>query len=51
MSKPLTVTLHIGGKQVDTLTAEQCERISKNLSQAMSVYYAAHIEEYQKIKI
>ena len=46
----LTVTLHIGGKQVDKLTAEQSERMAERLSEAMSIYYTAHPEEYQKLK-
>lgn len=48
--KPLTVTLHIGGKQVDTLTPEQRERMAQKVSEVMSLYYTAHPEEYQKIK-
>lgn len=48
--KPLTVTLHIGGKQVETLTEEQRDRIAQRLSEAMSIYYTAHPEEYKKIK-
>ena len=48
--KPLTFTLHIGGKQVDTLTEEQREKLSQRLSEAMSIYYAAHPEEYKRIK-
>jgi hypothetical protein len=50
MNKPLTVTLHIGGKQVDKLTTEQCEQISKRLTDTMSLYYTSHRDEYQKIK-
>ena len=50
MNKPLTVTFHIGGKQVDKLTSEQSERIAQRLSEAMSLYYTAHPEEYQKLK-
>ena len=49
--KKLTVTLHIGGKQVDTLTPEQRDRMAQRLSEAMSLYYTAHPEEYQKIKV
>lgn len=49
-NKPLTVTLHIGGKQVETLTEEQRERIAQRLSEAMSLYYTAHLDEYLKIK-
>lgn len=49
-SKPLTVTLHIGGKQVDTLTEEQVEKMAQRLSEAMSLYYTAHFDEYLKLK-
>jgi hypothetical protein len=48
--KPLTVTLHIGGKQVDKLTSEQCERMAQKLSESMSLYYTAHPEEFKNIK-
>jgi hypothetical protein len=48
--KPLTVTLHIGGKQVDKLTAEQCDRITERLSETMSLYYTAHPEELKNIQ-
>jgi len=48
--RPLTVTLHIGGKQVDTLTAEQTERMAERLSEAMTLYYSAHPQEYQELK-
>jgi hypothetical protein len=44
---PLTVTLHIGGKQVDKLTEQQCERMADRLSETMSRYYSAHPLEYQ----
>lgn len=47
--KPLTVTLFIGGKQIDELTEEQCDRISERMSEAMSTYYTAHPDEYKKI--
>lgn len=46
----LTVTFHIGGKQVDELTDEQRERMAERLSEAMSVYYTAHPEEFKNIK-
>jgi hypothetical protein len=49
-SKPLTVTLHIGGKQVDTLTEEQREKIAQRLSEVASRYYSLHPEEYLKLK-
>ena len=46
----LTVTLHIGGEQVERLTPEQSERMAQRLSEAMSVYYTAHPDEYQQIQ-
>lgn len=48
--KKLTVTLHIGGKQVDKLTPEQCERMAQRLSETMSLYYTANPEEYREMK-
>ena len=50
MSKLLTVTLHIGGKQIEKLTPEQCERMAQRLSETMSRYYSQHPDEYQKLK-
>lgn len=50
MNKPLTVTLHIGGQQVETLTDEQLERMAQNLSKTMSAYYSNHLEEFNKLK-
>ena len=50
MNKPLTVTFHIGGKQIDKLTTEQCEKMAQRLSETMSLYYTSHRDEYQKIK-
>ena len=46
----LTVTLHIGGNQVDKLTPEQTERMAQRLSEVMSRYYTNHPEEYAKLK-
>ncbi len=46
----LTVTLHIGGMQVEKLTPEQVQRIADRLSESMSEYYSNHITEFQKIK-
>lgn len=50
MKKPLTATIHIGGKQVDKLTEEQLERMAQRLTEAMSIYYTAHLDEFKKIK-
>lgn len=49
-NKPLTVTLHIGGTQIDKLTPEQSERMAQRLSDTMSLYYTSHQDEYKKIK-
>ena len=46
----LTVTLHIGGEQVEKLTPEQTERMAQRLSKAMSIYYTTHPEELQQLK-
>lgn len=46
----LTVTLHIGGKQVDKLTPEQTEHMAQRLSETMSLYYTANPEEYREMK-
>ena len=50
MSKPLTVTFYVGNKQVDKLTDAQLERMSQKLSEAMSLYYTAHPDEYLKLQ-
>lgn len=46
----LTVTLHIGDKQIDKLTADQSKRMAQRLSEAMSIYYTSHSDEFLKIK-
>ncbi len=48
--KLLTCTFYIGGKQVETLTEEQRERMAQKLSETMSIYYTAHPDEYLKLK-
>ena len=48
--KPLTVTLHIGGKQVERLTDEQAEKMAQKLSDTMSIYYTANPSEFKDIK-
>ncbi len=49
-NKPLTVSLYVGGKKVDTLTEEQREKMAQRLSEVMSRYYSLHPEEYLKLK-
>lgn len=48
--KKLTVTLYIGGKQVDSLTEEQTAKMAERLSETMSTYYTAHPEEYANLR-
>lgn len=48
--KPLTFTLHIGDKQIDTLPDDYLERMAQRLSERMSLYYTAHPEKYLKFK-
>lgn len=49
-NKGLTVTLHIGDKQIDTLTTEQRKRMSERLSKTMNTYYCSHPTEYEQLK-
>jgi hypothetical protein len=46
----LTFTLHIGGEQVEKLTAEQVQHIADRLSETMSAYYTAHPQEFINLK-
>lgn len=48
--KKLTVTLHIGGKQVEKLTDEQCGKMAEKLSETMSRYYSANPGELKQMK-
>ena len=48
--KELTVTLFIGDKQIDKLSAEQQERMAEKLSETMSRYYNTHPSEYTEMK-
>lgn len=47
--KLLTTTFYIGGKQIDKLTSEQCERMAERLGKAMSLYYSSHLDEFEKL--
>lgn len=46
----LTCTYFVGGKQVDRLTEEQCERMAQKVGEVLSIYYTAHPGEYAQIK-
>lgn len=49
-NRPLTVSFHVGGKQVEKPSDEQCERMAQKLSETMSLYYTARPQEYLNIK-
>ena len=46
----LTCTFFVGGKQVEKLTPEQCERMAQKVGEVLSLYYTANPEEYEKLK-
>ena len=50
-NKPLTYTFYLNGEKIDKLTEEQLDKMSENLSKAMSAYYTQHPEEYARLKI
>lgn len=45
----LTYSFFVGGKPVDKITPEQREKMARRIGEAMSIYYTAHPDEYQKI--
>lgn len=45
----LTYSFYVGGVKVDKLTPEHQQRIGERLSEAMSLYYSNHIDEYRKL--
>ena len=45
----LTYTIYVGGVQVDKLTPEHKQKMGQRLSEAMSLYYTAHPDEYRKL--
>lgn len=49
-SKPLKVILYMGDKRIEELTPEQKERLAQRLTERMSLYYAAHPEEFAALK-
>lgn len=46
----LTCTFFVGGKQVEKLTPEQCERMAQKVGETLSLYYTAHPQEYIQLK-
>lgn len=48
--KTLTCTFFVGGMPVEKMSPDQRKIIAQRMGDAMSDYYTAHPEEYQKIK-
>lgn len=48
--KELTVTIYANGVPADKLTGEQCENLSKKMSETMSNYYGTHAAGNKKRK-
>lgn len=48
-AKLLTCSFFVGGMPVEKLTPEQRAKMAQRIGEAMSNYYTAHPEEYQKI--
>ena len=46
----LTVSFHIGNKQVESLSGELINKMSERLTETMSLYYTAHPDEYLNLK-
>jgi hypothetical protein len=49
MAKEITVNAYIGGKRVTSLSSEQSQNMARAMSEALSVYYSAHPEEYKTL--
>ena len=50
-NKPLTCSFFVGGKQVEKLSSEQCERMAKSVGETLSMYYSAHPDEFAKLNL
>ena len=48
-NKEITVTLFVGGQQVNELTTQQIEKIQEKFENKLSAYYSVHIEEYARL--
>lgn len=47
--KEITVTLFVGGQQVNELTTQQIKKLQEKLEKKTSAYYSLHIEEYARL--
>ena len=50
MSKKLTVSCHIDGARIESLSDEPLESLGRAVSQVMSNYYSCNKDEFLKIK-
>jgi hypothetical protein len=50
MSKKLTVSCHIDGARIESLSVEQLESLGREVSQVMSNYYSCNKDEFLKIQ-
>ena len=48
--KPITVSFYIGGKKVDKLPPEFCQKMCDKFSEVFSRYYSDHPDEWEKVK-
>ena len=49
-AQTLTCTFYVGRERVEKLTDDQVNRMAQKIGEAMSSYFTAHPDEYQKIK-
>lgn len=49
MRKEITVNFYIGNTKIDRLTPEQKDVMTHRMSDALSLYYTAHPEEYSDL--
>lgn len=50
MSKKLTVSCHIDGAKIESLSVDQLESLGREVSQVMSNYYSCNKDEFLKIQ-
>ena len=48
-TKKLTYSFFIGGKPIEKITPDQCEKMAQRVGEVMSTYYTLHPDEYQKL--
>ena len=46
----MTCTFYVGDQKVEELTQEQLDRMSEKLSEAMSIYYSKHPDQFERVE-